>query len=116
MASPKPRVRQYRTVSETAVRAVVVLFALAWLLAGGAYYFSQRAVMGELGSRASVTQVCQGDNEQRAQQITLWTHLVAISAPPPHQTAAQRDKRKTLTRQFLAYVRQVFKPRDCGAG
>jgi hypothetical protein len=91
----------------------VFLAVLTVLLSGAAYFFSTRAVQGEIASRASVVQLCQAGNESRAQQVTLWTHLVQISAPPPHQTAAQRKQREALTREFLAYVRKVFAPRDC---
>lgn len=100
-------------ISRGAARAIVVLFALSFLLAGAAYFFSVRAVQGQVRSRASVVQLCQAGNESRAQQVTLWTHLVAISAPPPHQTPAQKAQRDTLIRQFLAYVRKVFAPRNC---
>jgi hypothetical protein len=58
-------------------------------------------------------QLCQAGNESRAQQVTLWTHLIEISAPPPHETAAQKAARAKLIAGFLAYVRQVFAPRDC---
>jgi hypothetical protein len=70
-------------------------------------------VNGEVSSRATVTQLCLTGNDFRAQQVTLWTHLVAISAPPPHQTPAQQRQRAAMIRAFLAYVRTVFAPRDC---
>jgi len=95
--------------------AIVFLFILAFLLAGASFWLSVRTVQGQIASRASVVQLCRAGNESRAQQVTLWTHLVGISAPPPHETAAQRQKRQQLTRQFLAYVHQVFAPRDCTA-
>ena len=103
-------------ITSGAARAVVVLFILAFLLAGAAYWLSVRAVRGEVANRATVTQLCLSGNESRMQQITLWTHLVAISAPPPHETPAARARRAELTREFLAYVRKVFAPRDCGRG
>jgi hypothetical protein len=91
----------------------VFLFVLAFLLAGASYWFSVRAAQGQIASRASVVQLCQAGNESRAQQVTLWAHLVAMNAPPPHETAAQKQKRQALTRNFLAYIRTVFKPRNC---
>ena len=103
----------FRPMSRGSARAAVTLFILAFLLSGAAYWFSTRAVQGEIANRASVTQLCQAGNESRAQQITLWTHLVAISAPPPHESAAARAKRQALVREFLAFVHQVFAPRDC---
>jgi hypothetical protein len=95
--------------------AFVFVSVLTLLLAGASYFFATRAVRGEVASRASVVQLCQAGNEARAQQVTLWTHLVAMNAPPPHETAAQKARREALTRQFLGYVRHVFAPRDCGA-
>ena len=103
----------FRPISPGAARAVVVLFVLAFLLAGASFWLSVRTVQGQIRSRASVVQLCQAGNESRAQQVTLWTHLIAISQPPPHQTAAQRAKRQALIREFLGYVRKVFAPRDC---
>jgi len=108
--------RPFRPISSGAAQAFVVLSVVTLLLAGAAYFFSTRAVQGEIRSRASVVQLCQAGNDSRAQQVTLWTHLVAISAPPPHETAAQRRQREALTRQFLAYVRKVFAPRNCTSG
>ena len=106
----------FRPITPGAAHAIVILFVLAFLLSGASYWLSVRAVRGEVASRATVTQLCLTGNESRAQQITLWTHLVAVSTPPPHETAAQRARRAELTREFLAYVRQVFKPRDCTGG
>jgi hypothetical protein len=111
--SDQPRLRPFRTVGRGTAQAIVFLFILAFLLAGASYFFSVRAAQGEITSRASVAQLCQAGNESRAQQVTLWAHLVAMSTPPPHETAAQKQRREELTRKFLAYIRQVFAPRDC---
>jgi hypothetical protein len=107
--------RLFRPITPGAARAVVTLFVLSFLLSGAAYWLAVRAVDGQVRSRASVVQLCQAGNESRAQQVTLWTHLVAISTPPPHETPAARARRQKLTREFLAYVRQVFAPRNCAA-
>ena len=107
--------RPFSPMTRGAARAVVFLFALSFLLAGAAYVLSVRAVQGEVHSRASVVQLCQAGNESRAQQVTLWTHLIQISVPPPHQTPAQKAQRAALTGAFLRYVRQVFAPRNCAA-
>ena len=95
--------------------AVVFLSVLTLLLAGASSWFSIRAVQGGIASRASVVQLCQAGNDSRAQQVTLWTHLIAISAPLPHETAAQKQQRAMIVRQFLAYVKSVFAPRNCTA-
>ena len=113
--SPKPRVRQYRTVSQRTARAFVFLVVLSFLVAGASSWFAVRAVQGEIASRASVVQLCQSGNDSRAQQITLWTHLAAISTPPPHETPAQEQRRLALVRQLLGYVRKIFQARDCTA-
>jgi hypothetical protein len=103
----------FRPVTPGAARAVVTLFVLSFLLSGAAYWLAVRAVDGQVRSRASVVQLCQAGNESRAQQVTLWTHLVAISTPPPHQTPAQKRQRAAQIASFLAYVRTVFAPRNC---
>jgi hypothetical protein len=108
------RAGPFAPMTRGAARAVVVLFILSFLLSGAAYWFSVRAVQGEIRNRATVTQLCETGNEARAQQVTLWTHLVQISAPPPHQTPAQARQRAAQIASFLAYVRTVFAPRDCG--
>jgi hypothetical protein len=109
------RFRPFEPITPGAARAIVTLFVLAFVLAGASFWLSVRTVQGQVRSRASVVQLCQAGNESRAQQVTLWTHLVAISTPPPHETAAQKQRRQKLTREFLAYVRKVFAPRNCAA-
>lgn len=116
MSSPKPRdrlLRPFRPITTGAAHAFVFLAILTLLLAGASSWFAIRAVQGEIGNRASVEQLCQAGNEFRAQQVTLWTHLIVISAPPAHETAAQKQQRARLTASFLRYVREVFKQRDC---
>ena len=108
--------RPFRPITPGAAHAIVILFVLSFLLSGASYWLSVRAVRGEIASRASVVQLCRAGNESRAQQITLWTHLAAISVPPPHETAAQTQRRLELVRRLLGYVRKVFAPRDCAGG
>ena len=107
--------RLSRPVTPSVAHAIVALFILAFLLAGASFWLSVRTVQGQITSRASVVQLCQAGNDSRAQQVTLWTHLVQMSTPPPHETTAQKQRRLVLTRQFLGYVRHVFAPRDCTA-
>ena len=97
------------------MRGFVFLSLLTLLLAGASSWFSVRAVRGEVANRATITQLCETGNGFRADQVTLWSHLVTISAPPPHETAAQKAARAKTVRAFLAYVRKVFAPRDCTA-
>lgn len=56
---------------------------------------------------------CQLGNESRVQEITLWEHVAAISAAPPHETPRQARARRARIAAFLAYVHRVFAPRDC---
>jgi hypothetical protein len=93
--------------------SVVFLFVLSFLLAGGSYWLSASAARNAVANRASVVQLCEAGNESRAQQVTLWTRLVAISQPPPHETAAERRQRAKTIRVFIAYVRKLFAKRDC---
>lgn len=108
MAVQPPRVRPLQ-----AAAAVVVLLAVIFGVAAGAYFMASRAARGQIASRATVVQLCEAGNDFRAKQVVLWVHLVTISRPPPHETAAQRQQRLEDTAAFLAYVRQVFSPRKC---
>ena len=103
----------FRPISRGAARAIVVLFILSFLLSGASWFLSVRAVQGEIRAKASVVQLCQSGNEFRAQQVTLWEHIIKVSTPPPHETAAQKQRRAMVVRQFTAYVHQVFAPRNC---
>src|SRR6516162_7693555 len=110
---PHPRwPAAFRPISRGAARAIIVLFALSFLLSGASWWLSLRAVNGAVTSRASVMQLCQAGNDARAQQVILWTHLIATAVPPAHETPAQRQQRQAVTARFLAYVRGVFAPRD----
>ena len=93
--------------------SIVFLFILAVLVAGSAYFFATRAVNGEVANRASVVQLCVTGNEFRAEQVKLWNYVARLSAPPPHETAAQMRQRETAIRALVAYVQHVFAPRDC---
>lgn len=95
--------------------AVVFLFVLAFLLAGCSYWLSTAAINRAVESRASVVQLCQLGNETRQQQVMLWTRLITISQPPPHQTKAEARRRAAMIRVFIAYVHKLFAPRNCGA-
>lgn len=66
-------------------------------------------------TRAASVVSCQASNQTRAQEVGLWTHLVNVSEAGPHpgQSAAQVAKSKVELAAFLAYVGQVFAPRNC---
>ncbi len=127
MALPRPpgwrtrlRARVLRPMTSGAKRAFLTLLVISFALAGANLEFTAREVNGvrtaeatAARSVASVVQLCQLGNESRAQQVTLWEHLVTISKPPPHETAAQRRERLATIRVFIAYVQRVFAPRDC---
>lgn len=95
--------------------SVVFLFLLAFALAAGSYRLSVSAVDRAVADRASVVQLCQLGNASRAQQVILWTHLIKVSLPPPHETAAERARRQKTIREFLAFVHHDFAPRNCAA-
>lgn len=109
-------------MTKGALKAVVFLFLFSLVLAAGNYLFTARevnntraALIASQRAEASALQLCQAGNEARAQQIILWEHLVAVAQQPPHQTPAQQRHRLAVARAFLAYVHQVFRPRNCRA-
>ena len=100
--------------------SVVFLFLFSLALAAGNFLFTSalvhRADVSRAradANRASITQLCEAGNESRHQQIQLWTFLIAISRPPPHETPAAKAQREKVTRLFLAHIHQVFRPRNC---
>ena len=123
MSSPLPprapdwrtRLRRafYAPITPGALRSVVFLFVLTTALSAANLFWTSAEVHRATATAASVVQLCQAANESRAQQVTLWTHLVAISQPPPHETAQGRAQRHRLIREFLAFVHRVFAPRNC---
>ena len=96
--------------------SVVFLFALSLALATGNYLLSASAVRRAEASAASTLQLCQAGNELRRQQVALWDHLLAVAMPPERESAAARARRAEVTRQFAAYVHQVFAPQRCDPG
>jgi hypothetical protein len=103
------------SMTQGARYSFIFLFVLMVALTSGSYVLSARAVHQATASAASTLQLCEAGNESRAQQVTLWTHLVAISQPPPHQSAAAEGRQQATVAVFLAYVHHVFAPRNCHA-
>ena len=107
-------------ITRGAAYAAVFLFLLSFLLAGGSYVLSSRAIRHAqantalaLANRASITQLCMSGNAFRAQQIALWEYILRLGKPPPRETAAARAQRLAVARQFDAHLHQVFAPRNC---
>ena len=103
-------------------RGLAYVLLLVFLITGGAYWQSARAINNLRAVTATVASqhrvqvyACGLGNESRAQQITLWTHIAHIAAGPPHETRAERQARHARLAAFLAYVHHIFAPRDCAA-
>lgn len=96
-----------------AVRAVLMLFIVTLVLFAVNVVFTAHEVNRAAAASASVVQLCQAGNEQRAQQVSLWDHLVLISRPPAHETRAAARARLAVTRAFVAYVHKAFAPQNC---
>jgi hypothetical protein len=56
---------------------------------------------------------CAIGNDFRAGQIRLWDHVIAVSSPPPHETAAERKTRLAKVAGFRRYVAAHFRPVNC---
>jgi uncharacterized membrane protein len=93
--------------------AVVFLFVLTLAIGSANLLFTSALVHRGDAAKASITQLCQAGNAGRARQVILWTHLIAISRPPPHETPAAKTRRVVTVRVFLAYVHHVFAPQNC---
>jgi hypothetical protein len=82
------------------------------------YFGTQSAIRHATAAAATTVALCQAGNTSRAQQVTLWDHILTISAnspPPLHETRAQHAQRLATARAFEAYVHHIFAPRDCTA-
>lgn len=108
------------TITKGARYAVVFLFLFSLTLAAANVLFTARQVghvraltTAAARNAASIRQLCLAGNEARAQQVTLWDHVITITLPPPRETPAQRRHRLAAERAFEAYVHRVFAPRDC---
>lgn len=76
---------------------------------------ANRAYARVVAEHASQLSGCRIGNQLRAEQRELWSHLAAISRPPPHLTAAQLAEHQKQIRNLLAYVNHVFPQLDCKA-
>jgi hypothetical protein len=62
---------------------------------------------------SSLIASCVAGNQTRAEQVTLWSHLAAVSTPPRDATKAQRAKDEQQIGMLLRYIRHVFAARPC---
>jgi hypothetical protein len=85
---------------------IVSVFAVSLLTSS---YAAHRASVNSV----SIVQLCKSIDAQRARQVILWEHLIAIEPAPPHETPQARAQRLRFTSAFLAYVERVFAPADC---
>ena len=103
--------------------AVVFLFLLTLAIGGANLLFTSALVNGvnvnsarARANKASITQLCQTGNESRAEQIDLWTFIIQISPPPPHETTAEAAQRLHVLHRFALRLHTIFRPRDCTKG
>ena len=95
---------------DVALTVVVAIFAVQAHSASTSASHAD-ATVAEL--HATQVAGCQAGNAERAEQTALWTHLAAISKPPPHLTRRQLAANKREIAALLAYVKHTFAPRDC---
>jgi hypothetical protein len=93
----------------------VALTAVVSVTAVQAHDASTRAAATVGDLRAAQVAACQAGNQTRAQEVRLWVHLAAVSAPQPGLTPAQKARNAEEVAQLLAYIRSTFAPRDCRA-
>ena len=56
---------------------------------------------------------CGIGNQARLGQITLWSHVIDVSAAPAHETPAARAARLARLAAFKAYIGRQFRPVNC---
>jgi hypothetical protein len=94
-------------------RLFIVFDVVLTVLLSGVGAISVHAVQSAGHANSAQLALCQAGNTARAQQVTLWTHLLALPPAPgaPKRTPAQK---KQVT-EFEAYIHSIFHPRDCAA-
>ena len=94
--------------------ATIVSLVLDLLLTAGIAVVAVQAHHANSAAAASgqtELALCQAGNVARAQQITLWSHLLSLSpAPGTRPRSAAQEKQIT---EFRAYIRSIFASRDC---
>lgn len=101
-------VSQLRKYGRNNRRFVVVDIALTVLLSGvGA--LSVHAAQAADQAQAAQLALCKLGNESRAEQLQIWTHVIALSAAGKTQTAQQKE----TAAAFRVYLGQAVAPRDC---
>jgi hypothetical protein len=87
--------------------AVATAFFVVLITVGASYSLSLYAVHKATNNTASVQELCFSANENRTEQITLWTFLVNMNSS--HRSAVQKRE----VDNFLKYVHKVFRLRNC---
>ena len=87
---------------------VAVTLALLAVLVGVIIYLVIQVSDIQGGQQADNITSCQESNASRADDVTLWEHLLTL---PPDATAAQ----KATAARDLALVRKAYALRDCAA-
>lgn len=100
-------------------RFIIVDVILSILLAAVslvAFQASQRAGDASLVAASEHTNLiasCRLTNESRAASVMLWEHLAQVAKPAPGSTPKQIAADKQQVAKLIAYVRTVYRPRDC---
>jgi hypothetical protein len=76
-------------------------------------YIGQAQVSRDI--HRSQVRACAIGNDFRTRQRQLWDHVIAVSVPPPGETAAQRHVRLARLAAFRVYIGRQFHPVDCAA-
>ena len=104
-------------------QAIVFLFLLTLAIGGANLLFTATLVHGvnvnsakARANKVSIVQLCQAGNEARQQQIDLWSFIIQITPPPPHETKAQARQREHVLHQFALHLHTIFAARDCTKG
>jgi hypothetical protein len=103
-------VKRLRRIGRRNTAFIIIDVALTILLAAVGYV-SVHAAQSAAHANSAQLALCQAGNVARAQQIQIWTHLIAVSATGKPQTAQQL---KTAA-EFAVYIRRSLAPRDCAA-
>lgn len=101
----------YGRQSRRLIRGVIISVAFDILLSVGLAFSlvnaneaSRQAHALAVQNRANAIAACMAGNQVRANDITLWSHVLDLAKKTPQ------------TEEFRAFVKKTFAPRDCNQG
>jgi hypothetical protein len=104
--------KTYREMRAYFRYSIIFLFFLAIVIAAISYLLSTIAVNRAIKNTATISELCQSNNDFRMRQVSLWKFVLSFP-PPSGETPQDKAARLRENDNFQSYVSRVFAPRNC---